>query len=395
MPDIVLKRERERSLKRHHPWIFSGAIERVEGAATAGDTVRVRSADGEWLGVGAYNPQSNIRVRLWDWHAETAIDDDFFGQRVQAAAALRAALIAVDQGGAVRLVHGESDGLPGLIADRYGEVVVMQTTSAGARRWRTAIGAALGTLDGVSTVIEKSDGDVLALEGLAPVHELVSGRALPATLSAREHHLAYTIPLAGAHKTGLYLDQRDNRALIGRLARERRVLDGFCYAGGFALNALAGGAREVVAVDSSAAALARASDLCALNRLDGARLRVVEADMFKYLRSLRDARERFDLIVLDPPKFAPTAQAAERAARGYKDINLLAFKLLARGGLLATFSCSGGVDVTLFRKIVAGAAQDAGVDARIVQQLHAAPDHPIALAFPEGEYLKGLLCRID
>jgi len=293
----------------------------------------------------------------------------------------------------MRLVHGESDGLPGVIADRYGEVVVLQLLSAGAERWRTELSDGVRELTGCACVFERSDADVRELEGL-PARSGVLYGALPAAgVQIREHGLRYGVDVAEGHKTGFYLDQRDNRKRIGELSEGREVLNCFCYTGGFTLNALAGGAASVLSVDSSAGALAQARDNLGRNELDAARAEWQEADVFKYLRTLRDQGRSFDLIVLDPPKFAPTAAFAEKAARGYKDINLLALKLLRAGGLLASFSCSGGVSAELFQKILAGAALDAGVEASIVGHFAAAADHPVLLSFPEGDYLKGLLLR--
>ena len=388
MHKLILKPGREKSLKRRHPWIFSGGIAHIEGKPQLGDTVEVCSADGAFLAVGAYSPESQIRARVWDWKAGN-IDADFFAQRIARAAAARGGF---DPSG-VRLVHGESDGLPGVVADRFGDTVVVQLLSAGAERWRGAIADALAGLSGVQRVIERSDADVRQLEGLPPQSGLLRGSAASAPLTVTEHGLQYGVDADHGHKTGFYLDQRDNRGLLRGMVKDKIVLDCFCYAGGFALNALAGGAAAVTAIDSSGPALAAAQANAARNQLPAAEW--IEADVFQSLRQFRDAGRKFDVIVLDPPKFAPTAAHAEKAARAYKDINLIGFKLLNPGGLLMTYSCSGGVSPDLFQKIIAGAALDAGVDARIEGWLHAAADHPVALNFPEGEYLKGLLVRVS
>ncbi|RPJ44320.1 MAG: methyltransferase domain-containing protein [Betaproteobacteria bacterium] len=392
MHKLILKPGRERSLQRRHPWIFSGGVARVEGNPQAGDAVEVRSADGVPLAVAAYSPQSQIRARVWDWKVRD-IDAAFIARRIAHAAAGRSALLAEGGTDAVRLIHGESDGLPGIIADRYRDTVVVQLLSTGAERWRDTVGDALAALPGIVRVIERSDADVRALEGLPPHTGLLRGIAAPGPLIVVEHGLQFAVNPELGHKTGFYVDQRDNRLRLRGLTRGKTVLDCFCYTGGFAINALAGGAAAVMAIDSSAAALDAARGNAALNRLDGAEW--LEADVFKALRALRDAGRSFDVIVLDPPKFAPTAAHAEKAARAYKDINLLAFKMLKPGGALMTFSCSGGVSPDLFQKIVAGGALDAGIDARIEGWLHAAADHPVALNFPEGEYLKGLLVRVS
>ncbi|OGA23911.1 MAG: 23S rRNA methyltransferase [Betaproteobacteria bacterium RIFCSPLOWO2_02_FULL_67_26] len=391
MGKLILKPGREKSLKRRHPWVFSGAVAKLQGEPGAGDTVEVHSATGEFLALAAYSPQSQIVARVWDWK-KRAIDGAFFEERVKRALEQRRALLETGAAGALRLVHGESDGLPGVVADRYGDTVVVQLTSAGAERWRETIADALLQAGGVRRIWERSDAEVRALEGLAPVTAALRGAREPTRITVAENGLEFGVDLEHGHKTGFYLDQRDNRRRARTLARERDVLDGFCYSGGFALNALAGGARSVTAMDSSADALGLARENAERNRLAG--VNWIEGDVFQRLRKFRDEGKRFDLVVLDPPKFAPTATHAPKAARAYKDINLLAFKLLRPGGLLMTFSCSGGVSPDLFQKIVAGAALDAGVDAQIIERLGPGADHPVALNFPEGDYLKGLVCRV-
>ena len=390
-PSLVVRAGREKSLHRRHPWIYSGAIERVDGAPGSGDTVDVRAHDGAFLAKAAYSPSSQIRARVWSFAPDT-IDAAWFARRVRAAVEARADMLDAAHT-ACRLVHGESDGLPGVVADRYGDTLVVQLTSAGAEAWRGAIVDALLAATGASTVVERSDADVRTLEGLAPRAGVVAG-ALAGPVGILEDGIAYRVDVLGGQKTGFYLDQRDNRARVRDLARGRDVLNAFCYTGGFTLAALAGGARETVSIDSSADALSLArSNLAANPGLAGGAASWREADVFAELRRLRDEGRRFGLVILDPPKFAPTAALAARAARAYKDINLLAFKLLEPGGLLATYSCSGGVSADLFQKIVAGAALDARADAAIVGRFAASADHPVALAFPEGDYLKGLLVR--
>jgi 23S rRNA (cytosine1962-C5)-methyltransferase len=393
MKQLILKPGREKSLLRRHPWVFSGAVARVAGDPESGDTVVVRGASGQFLASAAYSPASQIRARVWSWDEHERIDGDFLRARLRRALGARERLLATEASDALRMVHGESDGLPGIIADRYGEVVVLQLLSAGAERWRAELSDGMREFPGCTCVFERSDADVRELEGLPARNGVLHG-ALPASgVEIREHGLRYGVDVAEGHKTGFYLDQRDNRKRVGELARGREVLNCFCYTGGFTLNALAGGAASVVSVDSSAGALVQAQHNLRRNALDAARAEWQEADVFTHLRTLRDQGRSFDLIVLDPPKFAPTAAFAEKAARGYKDINLLALKLLRTGGLLASFSCSGGVSAELFQKILAGAALDAGVDASIVGRFAAAADHPVLLSFPEGDYLKGLLLR--
>jgi len=395
---LILKPGKEKSLQRRHPWLFSGAVARVKGAPEVGETVRIVSADGAFLAHAAFSPASQIRARVWNWSETEAVDEAFFFQRLRAALGQRESIEAFRHPkGAVRLVHGESDGLPGVIADRYAETIVLQCLSAGAERWRATIAGQLLQLTGCACVYERSDAEVRQLEGLPARSGIVLGAEPPPRIETFEPGapgLRFLSDPRHGQKTGLFLDQRDNRALIGALARGADVLDVFCYGGGFSLAAAAGGAREVTAMDSSADALALARDNVALNGLPADRLHWREADAFKALRLLRDQGRSFDLVILDPPKFAPTAAHVERAARAYKDINLLGFKLLRPGGALVTFSCSGGVGVELFQKIVAGAALDAGVAANVEKRLMAAPDHPACLNFPEGEYLKGLVCRV-
>ncbi len=388
MKSIRLREGKERSLLRRHPWVFEGSIGR--GKADAGETVRLEDAAGRFLAWGAYSPSSMIRVRAWSFDEHERIDAAFFERRIARAVALRARMPIASSG--VRLVHGEADGLPGLIVDRYGDTLSAQFLSAGTERWKATIADQLLAASGAARLFERSDSGVRGLEGLAPVAGWLRGEG-STELEITEHDWRLTLDVAGGHKTGFYLDQRDNRALLARWVKHyglQRVLNCYCYTGGFTVAALAGGAREVVSVDSSAPALQRVQAHVAANGFDTTRSTAHDADVNQFLRDALKAGERFDAIVLDPPKFAPSASHAERAARAYKDINRLALKLLAPGGLLLTFSCSGGVGPELFHKIVAGAALDAGVDGAILQRLEGACDHPTTLVFPEGEYLKGL-----
>jgi 23S rRNA (cytosine1962-C5)-methyltransferase len=392
MDTLVLKPGREKSIKRRHPWVFSGAVARVTGTPGSGATLQVVSSEGVALALAAYSPHSQIRARVWTWNDE-AIDAGFFVRRIADAAAARTAFGIHATSDAFRLVHAESDRLPGVIVDRYADTAVVQLLSTGAERWRDALADAVFELSGIKRVWERSEAEVRELEGLEPRTGLLRGAALASAPVIREHGLAFRVEIDAGHKTGFYLDQRDNRLLLRTLVHGKDVLDCFCYTGGFAINALHARARSVLGIDSSALALAAARENAALNGLQG-EAAWTEGDVFQTLRRFRDEGRSFDVIVLDPPKFAPTAAHAERASRAYKDINLLAFKLLRPGGLLMTYSCSGGVSAELFQKIVAGAALDARVDARVEAWLHAACDHPVALSFPEGEYLKGLLCRV-
>jgi 23S rRNA (cytosine1962-C5)-methyltransferase len=389
MNSLVLKRGREKSLKRRHPWIFSGAVEKASGKA--GDTVDVVDAAKNKLARAAYSPKSQIRARVWTFDPREEIDAQFFRARLTKAVAIREALPAARHTNALRLVHGESDGLPGLIVDRYADVLVAQFLSAGVERWRDPILDLLSELTGCAAIYERSDAEVRKLEGLESKSGFVRGNSNAKRCPIIEYGLNFRVDVEEGQKTGFFLDQRENRQRVRALAAGREVLDGFCYTGGFSVNALAGGARRVVSMESSAAALDVARENLAANPLEGSRVEFVQADVFAHLRKLRDGGAKFDLIVLDPPKFAPTAAQVKKAARAYKDINLWALKLLRPGGLLATFSCSGAVTPELFQSIVAGAALDAGADAKIIDRFTAAADHPVALEFPEGDYLKGLL----
>jgi 23S rRNA (cytosine1962-C5)-methyltransferase len=390
-PVIVLKAGRDKSLKRRHPWVFSGAIEKVIGDPQSGDTVLVRSAEGQQLGLAAYSPESQIRGRMWTWDAAATIDAAFLRDRVARAVDMRARLPLGQHTNAMRLVHGESDGLPGLIVDRYADVLVAQFLSAGTERWRQAILDALVELTHCEAVFERSDAEVRTLEGLPERAGFVRGNSDASSCAISEHGLVFRVDVAAGQKTGFFLDQRANRLRVRELSAGREVLDCFCYTGGFAISSLAGGAKQVTAIDSSATAISMAQRNLRANALEASRLAFKEADVFLHLRDLRNRGAKFDLIVLDPPKFAPTAAQVEKASRAYKDINLLALKLLSPGGLLATFSCSGGISPDLFQKIIAGAALDAGADAKIIERFGPAADHPVALEFPEGDYLKGLL----
>lgn len=395
MSQLILKPGKERSLQRRHPWLFEGAVARLVGRANSGDTVEVLDADGHSLGKAAWSADSSIRARMWSFDPKESIDDAFFKRRVAAALARRKTMPNSAGQRGLRLLHAESDGLPGVICDRYGDTLVVAFSSAGAEKWRTAITAALAKATGCSRIYERSDADLRGLEGLAPRCGWLQGAAGDEALLIEENGVMLEVDVVDGHKTGFYLDQHDNRLLTRELSDGRRVLNCFCYTGGFSLQALAGGAARVLSLDSSGPALAGARRNLARNpQLAAARAEWREADVFDELRALRSAGERFDLIVLDPPKFAPSPAHAERASRAYKDINLNAFKLLAPGGLLMTYSCSGGVGIELFQKIVAGAALDAGVDARILRRLTASADHPVLLDFPEGEYLKGLVCLV-
>jgi 23S rRNA (cytosine1962-C5)-methyltransferase len=398
MLTITLKPGKEKSLLRRHPWIFPTAIDRIEGKpeekAKPGATAVVRSASGQFLARAAYSPQSQIRARVWSFDEHEPIDHALIKRRIRKALARRDA--TVKDTDAVRLVFGEADGFPGLVVDWYAGrqgYLVCQFQSAGVEIWKTAIVQALIAETGCPNVYERSDASVREREGLPLVTGVLAGDEPGDETPVTENGVRYAVDIKRGHKTGFYIDQRDNRRLVMEHAAGRDVLNCFCYTGGFSLAALKGGAKSVLSIDSSGEALAVGKRNMELNGFDQARAEWQDADVFKTLRALREQGKSFDLIVLDPPKFASSPSHVERAARAYKDINLLGLQLLREGGLLFTYSCSGAISADLFQKIIAGAANDAGVDAQILRRLSAGIDHPMTTSFPEGEYLKGLMLQ--
>ncbi len=391
-PTVALKPGRERSLLRRHPWVFSGAIGQVSKEPKPGETVCVRTAEGAFLGWGAYSPVSQIRVRMWSFDEGDEISEEWIIHQVQNAVLHRESMHLTENDNSRRLIHSESDFLPGVIADQFGSTVVVQILTAGAEHWRNTIFAALHECTKCTCVIEKSDTEARTQEGLISREEIVIGNESGSMVDIIENGIHYHVQILGGQKTGFYLDQRANRLLIQEFSMGKRVLDCFSFQGGFALNAIKAGAISVVAVDSSENALKAIKTNVEDNKLNSGAITLVEANAFEYLRRLRDHKEIYDLIVLDPPKLAATQSKVERALRAYKDINLSACKLLAPGGILFTFSCSGGVSAELFQSVVAGAALDAGRDLQFIHSMRQGPDHPILSTFPESEYLKGLVC---
>ncbi|MCL2104669.1 MAG: class I SAM-dependent rRNA methyltransferase [Kiritimatiellaeota bacterium] len=407
MKTAHLHPKREFSLSRRHPWIFSGAIARIDGIPEKGETVRVVSSDGAMMGIGAYSPESQIRIRMWSFE-EREINASFIAERLAAAIGARAIFLGEDVTNAYRLVNAEADGLPGLIVDRYADWLVCQFTTTGAERWKHEIVEILRTLVPCQGIYERSDLDVREHEGLAYTTGVLSGLPPPNRIEITEHGCRYWVDVREGQKTGFYLDQRDNRALIKRYANGRDVLNAFSYTGGFGIAALAAGASSVTHVDLSERALTLARENTALNTCAGSGTAegkkqgsdvpsvsdFIHGNVFEVLRQFRDEGRSFDLVVLDPPKFADSRGGLVKAARGYKDINLLGIKLLRPGGILATFSCSGLMTPDLFHKVVSDAAVDAKRDLHIIRRLQQSEDHPEGLCFTEGFYLKGLLCRL-
>lgn len=390
---ITLNKGREGSVLRHHPWIFSGAVKNVEGNAVDGQTVEVFTHDRQWLARGSYSSKSQIRVRILSYDLDEHVDQGFFRKRISKAIEHRRSLPGFADSNACRLIFGESDGLPGLIVDQYGDFLVCQFLSTGAEFWKETIAAELMEIWPCRGIFERSDTDSRTKEGLGSKTGTILGEDPPELIEIRENGLRFLVDVYQGHKTGFYLDQRENRKKIMDYCEGKEVLNTFAYTGGFGISAAAAKASSVVNIDTSAECLQLAERNFSLNGFEGEKVEYQQADVFNLLRSFRDARRQFDLIVLDPPKFVASASQLTGGSRGYKDINLLSFKLLRPGGILVTFSCSGYVKPDLFQKIVADAAIDAGRDGYVLEYLTQGPDHPVALNFPEALYLKGLICK--
>lgn len=391
-PQVVLQRGRDKNIRARHPWVFSGAIASVKGEPALGETVEVRSEHGDLLGMGAWSPQSQIQVRLWAVGRAT-IERAFFAEKIQAALQQRQALGVTTRNTAYRVLNAESDSLPGIIVDKFGDWLVMQALTAGAEHWKHIIAELLMEQLPCKGVYERSDVDIRKKEGLSTTTGLLVGEMPPAFIDILEEGRHYRVDVLHGHKTGFYLDQRDNRSAVEHYAQGKTVLNCFSYTGGFSIAALKGGASKAINIDASQPALDLAAQAAQLNGFTPEQMENIQGDVFQLLRQYRDEGRQFDLIILDPPKFAENKSQIEKAARGYKDINLLGFRLLKPNGLLFTFSCSGLMDSNLFQKVVADAAVDAGCDAQILRKLDQASDHPTRLAFPEGYYLKGLICQ--
>ena len=392
MPVAVIKPGVEKSISRKHPWIFSGAIEKLKGSPVHGGNIQIQSNKGQKLGIGSFSPVSQIRIRVWTFNPDEDIDLLFFQKKIALALDTRKHFQDMDTD-AYRLINSENDGLPGLIVDRYNDFLVCQFLSAGAEFWKNQIVSLLKTLSGITGIYERSDTESRQKEGLPSSTGVLWGQSPPETIIIKEHGLRFMVDIQNGHKTGFYLDQRDNRRLVAGYAAGKNVLNCFSYTGGFNVWALKGGASHVKNIDVSESALDLLRQNADLNHFKPESFETNCVDVFQALRTMRDSQDSFDLIILDPPKFAHTSHQINKAARGYKDINLLALKLLSPGGYLFTFSCSGHISPELFQKIIADAAVDAKRDVSVVRFLYQSEDHAIALNFPEGLYLKGLLCR--
>ena len=391
----TLKPKRDRPTRLGHPWIFSGAVAAIDGTPGLGEPVRVCSAQGEVLGVGAWSPESQIRIRMWRFGSDAPVDEAFFRERLCSALALRAEMGERFQTDALRLVNAEADGLPGITVDCYGKVLSGQFATAGAARAKPVVVRLLMELTGAQSFYERSDVDGRNHEGLAQETGLLAGEAPPECIVIHEGPVRYGVDVRTGHKTGYYLDQRESRRIVAACCAGKSVLNTFAYTGGFGVAAQKAGAKSVTHVEISAAALAKAKANTRLNGFEESSAEFIQGNVFQVLRGFRDRGKTFDVVILDPPKFADSRSQTMKALRGYKDINLMGLKLVAKGGYLATFSCSGAITPELFRSVVADAARDAGRSLRIVQELRQAPDHTEALTFPEGLYLKGLLCYVE
>lgn len=390
MIDVILKKGREKPVEEDHPWVFSGALARMTGEPLSGDTVRVLDHGGDFLAFAHYSASSEIRLRILERDSRLVIGREWLYRKIKNALDLRKTIKNTD---ACRLVYSESDYLPGLIVDRYGDVCVLQTLTAGMEREKAAAAEIIRSLTGVRSVFEKNDAEAREREGLPLLCSLLLGDPLPEDLIILENGLKFRVDVMNGQKTGFYLDQRENRPLVASYAEGLDVLDVFSYTAGFAVSCLNQGARSVLRIDSSAEALKLGEENLRLNNLDPALSPSVEGNAFEILRKIRDRNRKFGMIILDPPKLAPTHSGVPKALRAYKDMTLLALKLLLPQGLLAAFSCSGGVDAASFRKMLAWAAKDARANPVLLRQLHQGPDHPVRLSFPESEYLKGLIAR--
>lgn len=395
MNSVILKKSADSFIKRKHPWIFSGAIDKVDGNPSNGETVKIFTSEKKLIGFGSYSPASQIRVRIWSFDKEEKIDSEFLRKIILSASELRNQLFNKSITNAYRIINAESDGLPGLIVDKYSNFLVCQFLSAGAEYYKKLLVEILEDVFKPAGILERSDVEVRLKEELEPTKGILMGKEPDELIEIKENGLKFLVDIKNGHKTGFYLDQRDNRKLISEFSKGKNVLNCFSYTGGFSVYALASGAKKVTQIESSESALDLSIKNIRLNNLESSRVENINGDVFEVLRKFRDERRTFDVVILDPPKFVESASQIQKASRGYKDINLLAVKLSNPGGILFTFSCSGHISTELFQKIIAGAALDSGREVKIIKQLSQASDHPVSLNFPEGLYLKGLVCSVS
>lgn len=394
MIDVILKKGKEKAVLQRHPWVFSGAIEKVKGKPANGDVVQLLNAQGEFMAYGFYNDQSRVTLRLLEWNKDVQVNEAWFREKVATAVKSRDSILA-NGTNTCRLIFSESDYLPGLIVDKYAGHLAVQVLTSGIQNVMPVIIDELKKLLNPESISDKSDNASRAHEGLAEAeNKVLAGSPPPELVEVLENNVVYGINITEGQKSGFYCDQRDNRHVLAMHAKDKKVLDCFCYTGGFTLNSLKEGAASVTSVDSSALAIETLAENIRLNKLDAAKHTAIKSDVNVQLRKFRDEGEKFDVIVLDPPKYAPSRSALTRASRAYKDLNRLGMLLLNEGGLLATYSCSGAMDMETFKQVIAWAALDAGKQVQFIYQFHQPEDHPVRASFPEGEYLKGLLCRV-
>ncbi|RFZ92399.1 class I SAM-dependent rRNA methyltransferase [Mucilaginibacter conchicola] len=394
MIDVVLKKGKEKAVLQRHPWVFSGAIEHVKGKPANGEVIRLLDGKKAFLAYGFYNDQSRVAVRLLEWDENVAINEDWFRAKVRMAVAGRADVLGDGQTDTCRLIFSESDYLPGLIVDKYADHLAVQVLTSGIQNVMPVIIDELNTLLKPTSIFDKSDATSRAHEGLETSNVLLAGTHPPELVMVKENGITYGINIAEGQKSGFYCDQRDNRRILAHYAKGKSVLDCFSYTGGFSLNAFRNGAASVTSVDSSALAIETLQENIRLNNFESEKHTAIKSDVNAQLRKFRDEEAKFDIIVLDPPKYAPSRSALDRASRAYKDLNRIGMQLLNSGGLLATFSCSGAMDMETFKQVLAWAALDAGKQVQFIYQFNQPEDHPVRASFPEGEYLKGLLCRV-
>lgn len=391
---VHIRKGKEKPVRHHHPWVFSGAIERAEPGIVNGGIVELRDTGNQFLAYGYYNDRSKITVRLLEWNRDVDVNGDWWRKKLQESVQRRAALLQDPDTDSCRLVHSEADLLPGLIVDKFGEFMIVQFLTLGVEQVKELITEELFALLNPKGIYERSDAAMRELEGLTPSNGLLKGELPGDMVPIKENGLSFLVDVAEGQKSGYFLDQRDNRRKLAGYCKGLTVLDCFCYSGGFSLYAAKAGAKEVISIDSSRPAIDTLNANYRLNNLAFREENLITGDVFKFLREVQEKEQRFDLIILDPPKFAPTRSAVERAQRAYKDLNMQALRLLPKGGLLATFSCSGGMGIELFRQVIAWAALDAGKEVQIIDQFGQPADHPVKTSFPESEYLKGLLCKV-
>ncbi|GAA4332494.1 23S rRNA (cytosine(1962)-C(5))-methyltransferase RlmI [Mucilaginibacter gynuensis] len=394
MINAILKKGKEKAVLQRHPWVFSGAIEKVKGKPANGDVVKLLNAQGIFMAYGFYNDQSRVALRLLEWNEETAIDEAWFRAKVATAVVARKHILEDGSTNTCRLIFSEADYLPGLIVDKYADHLAVQVLTSGIQNVMPVIIDELQKLLNPLSIFDKSDASSRAHEGLETVNNLLAGVHPPELVEVKENGITYGINIAEGQKSGFYCDQRDNRRIVASYAKGKKVLDCFSYTGGFTLNSFKNGASSVCSVDSSALAIETLQENIRLNNFDTGKHTSVQSDVNKQLRRFKEEGEKFDIVILDPPKYAPSRSALDRASRAYKDLNRVGMLLLNEGGLLATYSCSGAMDMETFKQVLAWAALDAGKQVQFIHQFCQPEDHPVRSSFPEGEYLKGLLCRV-